>query len=177
MTINKLGKGRKCINGNHFYANVPMIKCHRVVCLLLLGAEMSHNSQSFFSHCFPIRLLWSGSENGLLRQEAQAFTGGLTTGLRMSGCVGKTRLMCIPCCSLHCQCVTSALYNYMWLAHSLHLIDKATMWERGCHCQANRLQQSSTRSHRHIKPTLAGAVKLAESLIELIESIGRGWRV
>lgn len=46
--------------------------------------------------------------------------------------------------------------------------------ERSCHCQANRLQQSSTRTHRHIKPTLAGAVKLAESLIELIESIGGG---
>lgn len=110
------------------------------------------------------------SENEVLCQDAQSFTERLSAALRMSACVGKTWLMCIPCCSLHCQCVASALYNYVtstlppsyWQGNSV----------RSCHCQANRLQQSSTRTHRHIKPTLAGAVKLTESLIELIESIG-----
>lgn len=69
------------------------------------------------------------SENEVLCQEAQSFTERLSAALRMSASAGKTWLMCIPCCSLHCKCVASALYNYMWLAHSLHLIDKATVWE------------------------------------------------
>lgn len=47
MTINKLEKVRKRINGNHFYANTSMIKCHGVVCLFL-DVEMWRNSQIVF---------------------------------------------------------------------------------------------------------------------------------
>lgn len=46
MTINKLGKVRKRIIGNHFYANTSIIKCHRVC--LFLDVEMWRNSQIVF---------------------------------------------------------------------------------------------------------------------------------